>query len=63
MKIDIDTELPAKFIVDSAAEADKKAYPIRWLIVLMSTIAAVVFWVFVILFMDYWNSLKRAGQV
>jgi capsular polysaccharide biosynthesis protein len=63
MKIDIDTELPAKFIVDSAAEADKKAYPIRWLIVVMSTFAAVVFGVFVILFMDYWNSLKRAGQV
>ena len=63
MKIDIDTELPAKFIVDSAAEADKKSYPIRWLIVVMSTFASVVFGLFVILFLDYWNTLKSAGQV
>ena len=63
MKIDIDTELPAKFIVDSAAEADKKSYPIRWLIVVMSTFVYLIFCLFVILFLDYWNSLKSEGQV
>jgi capsule polysaccharide export protein KpsE/RkpR len=63
MKIDIDTELPSKFVVDSAVEADKKSYPIRWLIVVMSTFASVLFGLFVILFLDYWSSLKSSGQV
>ncbi|PLX12933.1 MAG: hypothetical protein C0598_04905 [Marinilabiliales bacterium] len=38
-KVDATESLPHKFIVSSAYKAEKKTYPIRWLIVLISTIA------------------------
>jgi uncharacterized protein involved in exopolysaccharide biosynthesis len=63
MKIDIESDLPAKFILDSAAEADKKSYPIRWLIVAVSTVSALIFGVFVILVMNYWRSIKAQGKI
>ena len=36
MKLDAETQMPSAFIVDSAAPADKKSKPIRWLIVAMT---------------------------
>ena len=36
-KLDAEQELPHKFIVDKGYKAEKKSYPIRWLIVLIST--------------------------
>jgi uncharacterized protein involved in exopolysaccharide biosynthesis len=63
MKIDIESDLPSKFILDSAAEADKKSYPIRWLIVAVSTISALIFGVFVILVLNYWRSIKAQGKI
>ncbi len=36
---DRDSDLPHKFVVNRAQPADKKAYPIRWLVVAISTIA------------------------
>jgi uncharacterized protein YqhQ len=49
--------------LDSAAEADKKSYPIRWLIVAVSTVSSLIFGVFVILVMNYWRSIKTAGKL
>lgn len=63
MKIDIDSDLPSKFILDNASEADKKSYPIRWLIVVVSTLSALIFGVFVILFLGYWKDLRSSGTV
>jgi uncharacterized protein involved in exopolysaccharide biosynthesis len=63
MKIDIDSDLPSKFILDNASEADKKSYPIRWLIVVVSTLSALIFGVFVILFSGYWKDLRSSGTV
>jgi capsular polysaccharide biosynthesis protein len=56
MKIDVETNLPSKFIVDYAAAADKKSYPIRWLIVAMSTASAFVFGV---IFLLVWDNVRR----
>lgn len=39
-KVDAEQDLPHKFIVDRAYEAEKKSYPIRSLIVLISTVSA-----------------------
>ncbi len=39
-KIDATEELPQTFIVDRAYPAEKKSYPIRWLIVVVSTMGA-----------------------
>ncbi len=39
-KADLDNFLPFKFVLDSAYEAERKVYPVRWLIVFISTFAA-----------------------
>lgn len=38
-KVDAEQTLPHKFIVNNAFPAEKKSYPIRWLIVLVSTVS------------------------
>lgn len=38
-KVDATANIPHKFIVNNAQPAERKSYPIRWLIVLMSTAA------------------------
>ncbi|MBA3704522.1 MAG: hypothetical protein H0W84_01055 [Bacteroidetes bacterium] len=42
LKVDAEQVLPQKFIVSSAFPAEKKSYPIRWVIVIVSTIAAML---------------------
>ena len=42
-KIDLEQTLPNKYIVDSAEKAEKKSYPIRWLIVSVSVISTFLF--------------------
>lgn len=63
IQADADSNLPVKFVVDYAQEADKKAYPIRWLIVAMSVVSAFVFVVAFILIWETFNRLKRQGLV
>lgn len=38
-RVDVEQDLPHKFVVSRAEVAEKKSYPIRWLIVLISTIS------------------------
>jgi len=63
MKIDVTTNLPSKFVVDYAAAADKKSYPIRWLIVAMSTASAFVFGVIFLLIWDNIRRLRSEGRI
>ncbi|MBR0122572.1 MAG: hypothetical protein IJM12_01845 [Bacteroidales bacterium] len=51
-KVDAEQILPQKFIVSHAYKAERKSYPIRWLIVLLSMLAVFIFAVFVIIFME-----------
>lgn len=37
---DLESDLPHKFVVNRAQEADKKSYPVRWLITAMCTVSA-----------------------
>lgn len=39
---DKESDLPHKFVVNRAQPADKKSYPIRWLVVAVSTIAGLI---------------------
>lgn len=39
-EVDLESDLPHKFIVDKAQPADKKSYPIRWLIIAISAVSA-----------------------
>lgn len=42
-KIDYEQSLPHKFIIDRAVVAEKKAKPVRWLIVVLSTFSTFIF--------------------
>lgn len=48
-KVDYEQELPNKFVVNHAYKAEKKSYPIRWLIVVISTISSLFFTIILIL--------------
>jgi capsular polysaccharide biosynthesis protein len=48
-KVDAEENLPQKFIVSDAYKAEKKSYPIRWLIILVSTISALFLTIIVIM--------------
>lgn len=39
-KVDAEENLPQKFVVSDAFKAERKSYPIRWLIILISTVSA-----------------------
>jgi hypothetical protein len=61
-KIDASEMLPQKFIVNSAYEAERKSYPIRWIIVLVSTISAFILGLIVLAVLDSlasYNKKKR----
>jgi hypothetical protein len=50
-KVDVEKTLPQKFVLTSASPAEKKSYPIRWLIVLVVT-AVVTFSSIVVLLIN-----------
>jgi uncharacterized protein involved in exopolysaccharide biosynthesis len=58
-KVDVEKTLPQKFILTSASPAEKKTYPVRWLIVLLMTSAAGFFGVLVLLVMQQLGKLKK----
>ncbi len=51
-QVDANQYLPHTYIVEEATVAEKKAYPIRWLIVVVSTFGAFVFSVLLFLILD-----------
>ena len=61
-KVDATENLPQKFVVESAYKAEKKSYPVRWIIVLVSTLAAFLISVIVIITIEKlpaFNALKK----
>jgi uncharacterized protein involved in exopolysaccharide biosynthesis len=61
-KVDAEENLPQKFIVSDAYKAERKTYPIRWLIILVSTVAALFISIIVIMIMEKisdYNSHKK----
>jgi len=63
MKIDVESKIPVMRIVDQASAADKKAFPIRWLIVAMSTASAFVFTFIFLLILDNFKRLRSEGRI
>lgn len=63
MKIDVESNISVMRVVDYASAADKKSFPIRWLIVAMSTISAFVFTFIVLLIVDNFNRLRSQGRI
>jgi uncharacterized protein involved in exopolysaccharide biosynthesis len=51
-KVDAQEDLPQKFIVSDAYKAEKKSYPIRWLVMLVSTLSALFLTIIVIMVIE-----------
>ena len=60
-KVDASQNLPHKFIVNHAFPAEKKAYPIRWLIVVISTLSSILLCVLVIIGIENVKRMKVLG--
>ncbi len=63
MKIDAESRIPVMRIVDYAVAADKKSFPIRWLIVAMSSASMFVFTVIFLLIRDNIIRLRNQGTI
>jgi len=62
-QLDATQNLPNKFVVNSATVAEKKSYPIRWLIVFVSTFSAFIMTVLLLVVFDAINRrLKEIQQ-
>lgn len=59
-KVDATQHLPQKFVVDRAFPAEKKSYPVRWLIVVVATLAAFLVAILFIIFME--NIIKAKNE-
>jgi len=59
-KVDVEQDLPYKFVVNSAYKAERKSYPIRWLIVSFSTISTALFALILLVFIEYYRSLTSS---
>jgi hypothetical protein len=57
-RVDAYQVLPATFRVNAAIAADKKKYPIRWLVVVVAALSAFVGTLVVILGANTWKELK-----
>ena len=59
--VDATQTLPTKFTVNKAVKAEKKSYPIRWLIVVVSTFSA---FILSLLFLVIYDAVKkRMGEI
>lgn len=56
-KVDAEQVLPQKFIVNSAFKAEKKTYPVRWLIVMVTTLSSLLLCILVIIIVE---SIKKS---
>ena len=52
MKVDSSTQLPSSLVIDFAEAADKKSYPVRWLIVVVSVMSALALALILLLIAD-----------
>ncbi|MFZ4522593.1 MAG: hypothetical protein ACOYNC_12865 [Bacteroidales bacterium] len=61
-KVDAEENLPQKFIVSDAYKAERKSYPLRWLIILVSMVSSLFMSIIVIMVMEKisdYNSHKK----
>ena len=59
LKSDANSAFSHKFTLETASVSEKKAYPIRWLIVVVSTLSAFLFAIVLLLVLEKIKELKR----
>jgi len=57
-RIEAQQTIPSQFVVDRAVAADKKAYPKRALVIILSTLSSIFFAVFAIVLLEYIKGFK-----
>lgn len=57
-RVDAEEELPQTFVVDRAFAAEKKSYPVRWLIVVVSMFAAFILAIITIIFVENISKIR-----
>jgi uncharacterized protein involved in exopolysaccharide biosynthesis len=57
-KVDAEQVIPQKFIVNHAYPAEKKSYPIRWLIVVVSTLATFILAVLAMITVENFSAIR-----
>ncbi|HET6225137.1 MAG TPA: hypothetical protein VFF27_02595 [Bacteroidia bacterium] len=57
-KVDAERELPQKFIVSKAFPAEKRSYPVRWIIMLVTTVSTLILAILVILLIENINEYR-----
>jgi len=57
-KVNAENVIANKFVVNTAMPSEKKSYPIRWLIVSISTISTFLFSIFLVVILDFLKELK-----
>jgi len=61
-KVDAEENLPQKFIVNDAYKAEEKSYPVRWLIIIVSTFSALFLAIIILIVIEKiaaYNSHKK----
>lgn len=58
-KLDVEESLTYKFVVNRAYPAEKKSYPVRWLIVTVSTLSALIMGILGIILFDNIRRVRR----
>lgn len=58
-KVDAEQNLPNKFTVDNAYPAEKKSYPVRWVIVVVSTVSTFLITILAIITLEGFNRLRK----
>jgi len=62
-RVDAESFVPQKFIVDRAYRAEKKAYPVRWLIVAVSMLAAALFSIITLIVVENISKFSLAREL
>ena len=57
IRVELDAELTNRFVINRAFAADKKSYPVRWMIVVVSVLSSLAMTLIVLLVLD---SIKTA---
>ena len=63
LRIDVTSKMSSFFEVNSAAASDKKAYPVRWLIVAMAVAVTFVMAVLALLMLESFQKLRKEGSI
>lgn len=62
IKVDVEQSLSYKFIVNRAFPAERKSYPVRWLIVAVSTISSLVLGILVLIVLDNIRNIRKRNS-